>query len=115
MAKENPKVFYKSESVVLYQGNCLGVLASLPEQSIDVIFANPPYNLSNGGITCHAGRMVSVNKGEWDKPKGVEVDHEFAVAWLRACQRVLKSDGTIWVSGTMHRIYSVGFAMQQLV
>lgn len=114
MTEESPKVFYKSESVVLYQGNCLYVLAALPERSVDMVFADPPYNLSNGGITCHAGRMVSVDKGEWDKSKGIEADYEFAVAWLRACQRVLKDDGTIWVSGTMHKIYSVGFAMQQL-
>ena len=114
MAEQSPRVFYKSDSAVLYQGDCLEVLASLPEHSVDMIFADPPYNLSNGGITCHAGRMVSVDKGEWDKSKGVEADHEFAVAWLRACQRVLKDDGTIWVSGTMHKIYSVGFAMQQL-
>jgi site-specific DNA-methyltransferase (adenine-specific) len=114
MAEQSPRVFYKSESVVLYQGNCLEVLASLPEHSVDMVLADPPYNLSNGGITCHAGRMVSVDKGEWDKSKGVEADHKFAIAWLRACQRVLKDDGTIWVSGTMHKVYSVGFAMQEL-
>lgn len=114
MIEESPKVFYKNESAVLYQGNCLDVLAALPEWSVDMIFADPPYNLSNGGITCHAGRMVSVDKGDWDKSKGIEADHEFAVEWLRACQRVLKDDGIIWVSGTMHKIYSVGFAMQQL-
>jgi len=114
MSEGMPTVFYKGEAAVLYQGDCLEVLASLPERSVDMIFADPPYNLSNGGITCHAGRMVSVDKGDWDKSKGIEADHDFAVGWLRACQRVLKDDGTIWVSGTMHKIYSVGFAMQQL-
>ena len=114
MSENMPKVFYKSDVAVLYQGDCLEVLASLSERSVDMIFADPPYNLSDGGITCHAGRMVSVDKGEWDKSKGIEADYEFAVEWLRACHRVLKDDGTIWVSGTMHKIYSVGFAMQQL-
>ncbi|MFC2024784.1 DNA-methyltransferase [Chloroflexota bacterium] len=114
MMSENIPHFYTSEAAILYEGDCLEVLASLPEKSVDMIFADPPYNLSNGGITCHAGRMVSVNKGEWDKSKGVEQDHEFDVDWLAACRKVLKDDGTIWISGTMHRIYSIGFALQQL-
>lgn len=114
MSKDIPKVFFKSETATLYEGDCLEVLASLPERSVDMIFADPPYNLSDGGITCHAGRMVPVDKGEWDKSKGTDADHTFAVDWLRACHRVLKDDGTIWVSGTMHKIYSVGFAIQQL-
>ncbi|HLC16031.1 MAG TPA: site-specific DNA-methyltransferase [Thermodesulfovibrionia bacterium] len=79
-----------------------------------MIFADPPYFLSNNGITCHAGKMVSVNKGKWDKSKGIEDNHKFNLQWLSACQRILKPDGTIWVSGTAHIIYSVGFAMQQL-
>jgi len=108
------KIFYKSDAVTLYEGDCLDVLPTLSERSVDMIFADPPYNLSNGGITCHAGRMVSVDKGEWDKSNGIEADHAFTVEWLSACHRVLKDDGTIWVSGTMHKIYSVGFALQQL-
>lgn len=84
------------------------------ENSVDMIFADPPYFLSNDGITCHAGKMVSVNKGKWDKSKGVIENHKFTLEWLKACQRVLKPNGTIWVSGTTHIIYSVGFAMQEL-
>jgi site-specific DNA-methyltransferase (adenine-specific) len=98
----------------LYQGDCLELLALIPESSVDLIFADPPYFLSNGGITCHAGRMVSVNKGDWDKSKGPGANHEFNRAWLAACQRILKPNGSIWVSGTAHIIHSVGFAMQQL-
>jgi len=108
------KIYYQSGTVTLYEGDCLTVLPTLPECSVDVVFADPPYNLSNGGITCHAGRMVSVDKGDWDRSKGIETDHEFALQWLEACRRVLKEDGTIWVSGTMHNIYSVGLAMQRL-
>ncbi len=81
---------------------------------MDLIFADPPYFLSNDGITCHAGRMVSVNKGAWDRSRGPDANHDFNRAWLAACQRVLKQNGTIWVSGTAHIIHSVGFAMQQL-
>lgn len=98
----------------LFQGDSLELLPLLPESSVDLIFADPPYFLSNGGITCHAGRMVSVNKGAWDKSRGAEANHEFNRAWLAACQRLLKPNGSIWVSGTAHVIHSVGFAMQQL-
>ena len=58
--------------------------------------------------------MVSVNKGQWDRSRGPDANHDFNRAWLAACQRVLKPNGTIWVSGTAHIIHSVGFAMQQL-
>jgi site-specific DNA-methyltransferase (adenine-specific) len=98
----------------LYQGDCLQLLSSIPESSVDLVFADPPYFLSNGGITCHAGKMVSVHKGDWDKSQGPAANHEFNRSWLAACQRVLKPNGSIWVSGTSHVIHSVGFAMQQL-
>jgi len=98
----------------IYQGDCLEILEKIPESSVDLVFADPPYFLSNGGITCHAGKMVSVNKGDWDKSKGPGANHEFNRAWLAAAQRVLKPNGGIWVSGTAHVIHSVGFAMQQL-
>ena len=98
----------------IYQGDCLEILAQIPDSSVDLVFADPPYFLSNGGITCHAGKMVSVNKGEWDKSRGPGANHEFNRAWLAACQRVLKPNGSLWVSGTAHVIHSVGFAMQQL-
>ena len=102
----------------LYQGNCLELLdaiaAKYPEGRFDAIFADPPYFLSNGGISCHAGRMVKVDKGDWDKSRGPELNHEFNLEWLKRCQRVLKPHGTIWVSGTHHVIFSIGYAMQQL-
>ncbi|HLW81216.1 MAG TPA: site-specific DNA-methyltransferase [Candidatus Acidoferrales bacterium] len=98
----------------LYHGDCLQILAAMPPDCVDLIFADPPYFLSNGGITCHAGRMVSVNKGAWDRSQGPAQNHEFNRAWLQAAQRVLKPNGSIWVSGTAHVIHSVGFAMQQL-
>ena len=66
----------------LYQGDSLELLALLPESSVDLIFADPPYFLSNGGITCHAGKMVSVNKGAWDKSQGPAANHEFNRSWL---------------------------------
>ena len=89
-------------------------MASLPADSIDCIWTDPPYLLSNDGITCVGGRMVKVNKGEWDRSRGVDLDHEFNRTWLAACHRVLKPAGALWVSGTLHVSLSVGMAMQQL-
>jgi len=104
--------------VWLYHANCIEfmdlIINKYPEGKFDMVFADPPYFLSNGGITCHAGKMVKVDKGEWDKSNGAEMNHEFNTAWLSRCQRTLKPNGTIWVSGTHHVIYSVGYAMQQL-
>jgi len=98
----------------LYQGDCLDLLPRMPAETFDLIFADPPYFLSNGGITCHTGRMVSVHKGKWDESRGAEADHDFTLRWLEACRRLLKPHGSLWVSGTMHIIHSVGYAMQQL-
>ena len=104
--------------VWLYHTDCLSFMDELagrcPDGVFHAIFADPPYFLSNGGITCHAGRMVRVDKGDWDKSRGAEVNHEFNTAWLSRCQKLLTANGTIWVSGTHHVIHSVGYAMQQL-
>jgi len=104
----------KDGNSTLFNADCLSVLDSTPQESIDMIFADPPYFLSNGGMSCHAGKRVCVNKGEWDKSKGIEETHKFNTEWLKRCQRALTKDGTIWVSGTSHVIFSIGFAMQQL-
>ncbi len=98
----------------LYHDDCLKILEEIPESTFDMIFADPPYMLSNGGITCQNGKVVSVNKGKWDESQGFEQDFEFHKRWLSACKRVLKKNGTLWVSGTYHSIYSCGFALQLL-
>lgn len=108
------KVYFGNDDFKLYKGDCINVLQKLKEKSIDMIFADPPYFLSNDGITCKAGRMVSVNKGDWDKSNGHNEDYCFTIKWLEACRRVLKDDGTIWISGTLHNIYKTGFALEQL-
>ena len=95
----------------LYLGDCVEVMNSLPEKSVDMIFADPPYNLSNDGYTVHAGKRVSVNKGEWDRSKGVEGDFDFHMSWIAACRRVLSENGTIWISGTYHSIFACGYAL----
>ncbi|MEW6009334.1 MAG: site-specific DNA-methyltransferase [Candidatus Omnitrophota bacterium] len=104
----------KKHNIILFKEDCFNILPNLLSDSIDMIFADPPYFLSNGGFTCHAGKKVSVNKGKWDVSKGREESYLFTLRWLRECQRILKPNGTIWVSGTSHIIYAVGYAMQDL-
>ena len=100
----------------LLQGDCLKILEQItdpiPDHSVDMIFSDPPYNLSNDGFTCQGGRMVSVNKGDWDKSRGPQADFEFHRESIAACHRKLKPGGTIWISGTYHSIYQCGFALQ---
>jgi len=107
-------LFAKTKDYQLYQGNSVELLNQFPEQQFDLVFADPPYFLSNGGFTCKSGKRASVQKGAWDVSRGVEEDHAFTTEWLKACQRVLKPTGTLWVSGTQHVIFNVGFAMQKL-
>jgi len=107
------EAYFKEIGIRLYLGDVIEVLSKLPKASIDLIFADPPYNLSNGGFTCYAGKRVSVNKGKWDKSKGVEEDFKFCYNWIEACKRVLKPNGSLWISGTYHSIYSCGFALQK--
>ena len=101
----------------IIQGNCLEEMDKIYEEKgefVDFIFADPPYFLSNGGITCKNGKMVNVDKGDWDKSKGADLNHEFNHEWIKRCKKILKPNGSMMVSGTLHVIYSVGFAMQQL-
>lgn len=85
----------------------------MQEKTFDMIFADPPYFLSNDGITCSGGKMVSVNKGEWDKELSLQEKHEFNRKWIKECYRLLKDEGTIWISGTLHNIYSIGMALEE--
>lgn len=106
------KPYFKKDNFILYLASCLDILAEMPENSVDMIFADPPYLLSNGGFTCQNGKMVSVDKGQWDVSNGLKKDFEFHLSWIKACHRVLKPGGTIWISGTYHSIYQCGFALQ---
>jgi site-specific DNA-methyltransferase (adenine-specific) len=108
------KSYFKKDGFFLYNHDCLEIMKQIPEDSIDMIFADPPYNLSNDGFSVHAGRRVSVNKGKWDKSKGFQDDYDFHYKWLEACRRILKPSGTIWISGTYHSIYQCGHALQAL-
>lgn len=108
------RTYFEEEKYKLILGDCIDVMKSLPEKSVDMIFADPPYFLSSDGITCSSGKMVSVNKGAWDTGRSIEKIHDFNMAWIKECKRILKDDGTIWISGTQHNIYSIGFSLQKL-
>jgi len=105
--------YYSSENSTIFNQDCLEILSRINENSVDMIFADPPYMLSNNGFTCQNGRMVNVNKGKWDKSRGFEEDTNFHDAWISACRKVLKPEGTIWISGTYHSIYQCGYLLQK--
>jgi site-specific DNA-methyltransferase (adenine-specific) len=109
ISTSNPKV--EIGAATLWLSDCIEAMDELPEESVDMVFADPPYNLSNNGYTVHSGRRVSVNKGDWDKSQGVEADFDFHQRWISATRRVLKENGTIWISGTYHSIYACGLAL----
>ena len=103
---------FSKPGVRVYEGDAMKVLQELPAESVDMIFSDPPYGLSNGGMSVHAGRRVSVNKGAWDKSRGVEADFAFHQEWISACVWVCNQTEPFWVSGTYHSIYACGFALQ---
>lgn len=101
-------MYYQStdENFSLYKGDSLQILSQISNQ-FDMIFADPPYFLSNGGKKIQGRRMVSVNKGEWDKKKSSDDIDKFNQEWINQCKPLLKDNGTIWVCGTYHNIFSV--------
>lgn len=105
--------YFKEKNFILYLGDAIEILNQFESDKFDLIFADPPYFLSNDGITCQSGKMVSVNKGMWDRSQGFEEDVIFTDNWLKACRAVLKENGSIWVSGTLHAIYKVGYLLQK--
>lgn len=107
------KYYYNKRNFKLILGDSLEELKKIKKNSVDMIFADPPYFLSGNGISCSGGKMVSVNKGAWDKKIGIEEKHQFNREWIRLCYNVLKDEGTIWISGTLHNIYSIGMALEQ--
>lgn len=106
--------YFKDGDFTLYKGDCTVLLKDFPDDSVDLIFADPPYTLSNGGFTCQSGRRAPVHKGEWDISSGIDNDFRFHLDWIGECRRILRESGSIWISGTYHSIYSCGFALQKL-
>ena len=107
-------MFYQSSDnqFYLYQGDTIQVMCQL-DQQVDMIFADPPYFLSNGGKKIQGTQMVSVDKGSWDKLDSLEQINSFNRKWIDACKALLKDNGTIWVCGTFHNIYSVEMCLKE--
>lgn len=107
--------YFRSDdrTFTLLYGDCFELLRQF-EFKFDMIFADPPYFLSNDGISVQSGKIVSVNKGDWDKGGNYGHINEFNREWLRLCREKLKDNGTIWVSGTYHNIFSVANQLTEL-
>ena len=104
----------QSSSYQLINADCIEALNQIKCNTVDMIFADPPYFLSNGGITCKNGKMACVDKGDWDKSGGFNNDLEFNMKWIQACDSILKDDGTIWICGTYHNIHMIGYILNLL-
>ena len=111
--KNNQACTYESRFAYLIHDDVFNVFKNIKSKSVDMIFADPPYFLSGDGITVHSGKMVSVKKADWDEKIDIKKKHAFNKRWIRLCKRILKDNGTIWISGTLHNIYSVGMALEE--
>ncbi len=106
------KRLLKVPEIKLLKGNALEILKQLDSKSVDLIFADPPYNLSGENhLTCKSGKIAKCDKGSWDQ---IENIHEFNRKWVEECVRILKDNGTIWISGTLHNHPSIGVVLKQL-
>lgn len=106
------KRLLKMPDIKLFKGDALEILKQLEPKSVDLIFADPPYNLSGENyLTCKSGKIAKCDKGSWDKIENID---EFNRKWIKECVRVLKDDGTIWISGTLHNHPSIGVILKEL-
>jgi site-specific DNA-methyltransferase (adenine-specific) len=107
--------FYKSsdKNFNLLKGDAMELLPQF-EHKFDMVFADPPYFLSNNGLSIQNGQIVSVNKGEWDKSEGFDFVNDFNRKWLSKIRDKMKDDATIWISGTIHNIFSIGQILTEL-
>ncbi|MBA6156510.1 site-specific DNA-methyltransferase [Tenacibaculum sp. S7007] len=109
------KPYFKStdKNFCLLKGDSMELLPKI-NHKFDMVFADPPYFLSNNGLSIQSGKIVSVNKGKWDKSLGTEYINKFNRQWLSLVRENMKEDATIWISGTMHNIFSVGQTLTEL-
>ena len=110
------KPYFQSKrgDFTLYKGDSRNLLSQMPMRPVNMVFADPPYFLSNGGFSVQAGKCVSVNKGEWDKSHGLASDTEFNFEWIKACRERMSESATIWICGTFHNIFSVATVLSEL-
>ncbi len=108
----NKGIYFEDGDFKLLKGDSFKLLKKIEPKSIDFIFADPPYFLSSGGISCQSGKQVSVNKGEWDYTKTIEDRIKYHRKWIKLCRDVLKDNGTIMISSTLHSVYAIGVALE---
>ena len=109
----NPYFKSKDKAFTLLLGDVFELLPQF-DFKFDMVFADPPYFLSNDGLTIINGKITSVNKGDWDKPKNLDYINDFNYKWLKLVRNKMKEDATIWISGTMHNIFSIGQILTEL-
>lgn len=105
-------IYFEDVGFTLLKGNSFNLLRKIENKTIDMIFADPPYFLSSGGVSCQNGKQVIVDKGEWDITKTIEDRIKYHRSWIRLCRDILKDDGTIWISSTLHSVYAIGVALE---
>lgn len=104
----------REQDFTLYKGDSRALVSQLPIRPVDMVFADPPYFLSNDGFSVHAGKCVSVNKGGWDRSRGMAFDTGFTFEWIKACRDRMADSATIWVCGTVHNLFAVGTVLSEL-
>lgn len=97
----------------LIHDDCTAAMQTMPSETIDLVFADPPYFLSNGGTSCSGGKRVKVDKGDWDKPLTPAEMHNFNMKWISECYRLLKVTGSIFVSASFHNLFDVGQCLNE--
>ena len=105
-------IFFQDNNFMLLKGDSFKLLKRIEPKSVDMIFADPPYFLSSGGISCQSGKQVSVDKGEWDYTKTIEDRIKYHRKWIALCRDILKDNGTIMISSTLHSVYAIGVALE---
>ena len=105
-------IYFQEDDFTLLKGDSFKLLKKIEPKSVDMIFADPPYFLSSGGISCQGGKQVSVNKGEWDYSKTIQDRIKYHRKWIALCREILKDNGTIMISSTLHSVYAIGVALE---
>lgn len=110
--KSQRRLSLDSNSVSLHHGDFFKVVNQIPDESVDLVFADPPYFLSNGGFTVKSGKQASVNKGAWDSSQSREHAASFHQRWIGEVRRVMTKDASIVISGTHHSIFQCGIELE---
>ena len=105
-------IYFKADNFTLLKGDSFKLLKRVKPKSVNLIFADPPYFLSSGGISCKNGKQVSVDKGEWDLTKSIQEKLKYHRKWISLCREILDDNGTIMISSTLHSVYAIGVALE---